>query len=557
MRKIQGFLLLILFFSIPLMHSHIFEFFWMPIWIYVDGNYEFTKVMTVNIISWIIISISLLTLWRKRKNIIVPTSIYILVLILILSSYFSLTPFVSIFWNASKSHGSIMFLNLIGIFIVLINIKREFLQKLILTMILSSVLVAIIWIKEFYFPAFDYWWLSNRALSTLGNPNYLALYILMIIPFLITHTLAPYPSYEGKEKRILKYILLLLLIFTLILTKSIWWILLCIIYLLYKITPTLTAKYKKILFWIISLGGIAGISYLIYDFSFITKLHSFLSRFFIWTTTTNIIFSDLKTLLTGWGFWTLEFIFDSFKSPYLYLFENFWFTADRPHNIFLNFFYHLGILGLAFIVYLLFIIIKTYKKSPYYESIILFFIFTLFNFPWITHYLIIVLIWAIIYKENYKTIKENNIIKTIALTVIIAGSILWTLFSMQYYSEENKLYKNTFYLSKNNIYKNIKESDFENKILKNQSSTIIDTCTKLIQYSSSVENYFHCWNILWNENKEISKQYYTKWLQKIPDLWNNDSPYYSNPLIKYFIDWRRFFSPKYSNIEEILKRVWE
>gem|GEM_PF-3308843 len=37
-----------------------------------------------------------------------------------------------------------MFLNLIGIFIVLINIKREFLQKLILTMILSSVLVAII-----------------------------------------------------------------------------------------------------------------------------------------------------------------------------------------------------------------------------------------------------------------------------------------------------------------------------------------------------------------------------------------------------------------------------
>ena len=549
MRKIREILLLILFFTLPLVHSHILDFLGIELWIYVQGNYQFKKVMFFNILSGIIISISLLSLWRKKKNIVIPATTYILVFILILSSYFSLAPFVSIFWNASKSHGSIMFLNLIGIFIVLINMKREFLKKLIFTMILSSLIVAIIWIKEFYFPAFNYWWLSNRALSTLGHPNYLSLYILLILPFLFSKNII--------TSHVQKYILLSVLTFTLIITKSIWWIVLFIIYTLYKIIPTLSKKYKKILFWIIAISGITGISYLIYDFSYITKLHSFLSRFFIWKTTISIIISDIKILFIWSGLETLEFIFDSFKSPYLYLFENFWFTADRPHNLFLNFFYHLGILGLACITYLLFRIIKTYQRSPYYDSIILFFLFSIFNFPGITHYLILILIWAIIYKENYKSFKENNIIKTVTITIIIAGSILWSLFSIQYYSEENKLYKDNDYISRNSIYKYIKESDFEKEIFKNKNKTLESRCKKLIEYSSSVENYFHCWNILWSENKDFAKQYYKKWLEKIPDLWNKDSPYYSDILVKYFIDWRRYFSSKYSNIEEILKRVWE
>lgn len=547
--NIPYFLLIGIFFILPLIHSHIFEMIWINFPIYVDGNYEFTKVMFFNILSWIIIPVWLLTLWRKRKNIIIPQVAPILILIFIVSSYFSLSPFTSIFWNTSKAHSTVMFLNLIGIFIILINMKREFLKKLILTMIASSLLVLIIWIKEYYFPTFDYSSLSNRALSTLGHPNYLALYILLIIPFVFSKEIIP--SY------IRKYILWWLLTFTLLVTKSLWWIIIFISYIIYKINPSIPKKWKKIFFWSIFLLFFSSIWYLVYDFSYITKLHSFLSRFFIWTTTLQIIFSDFKTFLLWWWPGTLEFVFDAFKSPYLYLFENFWFTADRPHNIFLNFFYHLGIFGFLALSYILIKFVKTYKNSAYHESILLFTIFTLFNFPWITHYLIIILIWAIIYKENYEAKRKNSILKPVIITLIIWGSIIWTLFWIQYYSEENKLYKNENYKSSNNIYKKIKNSDPETTILTNRNENLEKRCKKLIQYSSSVENYFHCWNILWNTDKYTAKQYYNKWLQKTPNLWNKNSEYYKNPIVRYFIDWKRFFSPKYSNIEEILKRVWE
>ncbi len=47
--QIQKILLIILFFSLPLINSHFFDLFWVKWWFYVSWNYEFTKVMFFNI----------------------------------------------------------------------------------------------------------------------------------------------------------------------------------------------------------------------------------------------------------------------------------------------------------------------------------------------------------------------------------------------------------------------------------------------------------------------------------------------------------------------------
>jgi hypothetical protein len=442
-----------------------------------------------------------------------------------------------------------MFINLIGIFIILTNTQKKFNQKLITTTIISSILITIIWIKEYYFPTFDYWELGNRAISTFWHPNYLALYILIIIPFLFSKIYTPLSQWE----RGWGWGLLIVLSILLLLTKSAWGIIILILYIWKIILNKINKKNIKILYMICTIIIIMISSLYLYKTIWISKLHSFLSRFFIWETTLKIILSDMKTLLIWWWIGTLELVFDTFKSPYLYLFENFWFTADRPHNLLLNFFYHLWIWWLIFIIYLWHKIIKNYQTSPYHDSLILFFIFTIFNFPWITHYLLIILMWATIYKPYSLSLILGKRLGGGLLLI----TIIWAIFSTTYYREENKTYNNNLYTSKNYIYNKILSENTEKNIIKNIWENQKQNCRTLITLYPSVENYFYCWNILWNQNKILAKQYYQQWLEKIPDLWNKNSKYYQNPLVKYSIDGTRFFSPKYGNMEKILKRVWE
>ena len=170
-------------------------------------------------------------------------------------------------------------MSLIWIFIVLINQKREFLKKLLQVSIISWIFVWIIWLKEYYLPTFDYSILWHRAVSTFWHPNYLSLFILILIPLLIK---------QIKNKIYL--IIFILLIFLLFLTKSIWWIFIFLIYILYVIYNKYNWKISKIYLNILILLWVIILSIIIYKFSIYTKLNSFFSRFYIWETTLNIIF---------------------------------------------------------------------------------------------------------------------------------------------------------------------------------------------------------------------------------------------------------------------------
>ena len=544
--KLLKFSLISLFFLLPLINSHLFDLFWIKWWFYVDWNYEFTKVIFFNILSWIILTLFFIKSYLSKTKLIIPKLLVFILIILIFSTQFSEQIYTSLLWNSTKSHSMLMFINLIWLFILFINSDIGLSKKLIKISIYSLVIVLILWLKEYYLPTFEYWNLENRAFSTFWHPNYLILFLLILSPFLIDWI-----------KNNLYKIILFFLIITIFLTKSIWWILIFILYIWFRIYENHKEKiYKKhIHIFIFLLSIILWI--IIYKFWFFTKLNSFLSRFYIWETTYEIIFSDTKNILIWSWLATLENIFNWFKSPELYIFENIWFRADRPHNLLLNFFYHFWIFWLSFIIFLIYNLITKYKNNPYFHSLILFFIFTVFNFSSISHYLLMIIVWTIIYKDKYWKNIKNTYLKNTLVLIIISSTIFWIFFSWTYYYNEYNKKINSNYSTNNYFLIQIQNEDYKFNLLKNWIWNIEETCTKIIQYQNSVENNFYCWNILRNYNENQAIKYYNNWLKLLPDMWNENSKYYDNIFIKNIFIPERFYSEKFSNLKEILKRVWE
>ena len=460
-----------------------------------------------------------------------------------------------------------MFFNLIWLFIVLQNRKKEFLKKILLVSIYSLITVSVIWIRQYYAPSFNYLELWNRAISTLGHPNYLALYILMLTPLIFQE------KYISSNKS--KYLILTILIFTLIITKSILWIVLLITYLVYK-----TKKYfskKTIIYSTLTISLILIILLINLDLKNIvlTKTHSFISRFFIWETTLNIVTSNIKVFTIWNGAETLKLVFDNYKSSYLYIFENIWFTADRPHNLVLNFFYHFWFLWLLFVLTIIYGTIKIAlnKNKCYIEILALFFLFTVFNFPSIIHYLLFITTTAIITKNNKKYKIQRKAWGFIFFIIIFIISSIWVVYSAKFYIAENLSYKgniekaislfpyNSKYYYDNLDYNNLlKIEKFKSekyyKANLYSANDILKNCKELTKKFPSVENYFFCWKLLERFSyKKESINYYKSWLKKIPDLWNKNSKYWDNNIIKKTISWNRFFSEKYSDIKNIIEKI--
>ncbi len=558
---IYKFLIWTLFLFLPIMHSRVFSMFWIDLNMYVNGNYEFTKVILFNIISTLIFISFLIHIIKKKKTIHIHYSIFLVIFILFISTIFSISPLTSLLWWTSKWHGFFMFLNLIWLFIVLAHGSHHFLKRCWKIVLLSSFLVAFLGIWQYAFPSFDYGALWNRAISTLGHPNYVSLYLLIILPLL-------YKKLAHRFSHLYLWFTLLIIV-CLILTKSLWWIWLFIGYNLYYFHKTwkqtsLVIVWSALVMWMIFVSWEISAA----------KLHSFLSRFALWETTLRIIFSDWKTLLIWSGLETLSLSFDTHKSQYLYIYENFWYTADRSHNLLLNIWYHTGILWLSAISYITYYGYTHIKKTPYKESFVLFLLFTVFNFPSIVHYSVLALIIAIatqMKSTQYKT--ASRVVGLSSFIAIVLISIVWWYFSYQFYQAEIEYRKwNTqkaaeifpyhakyfyslweyeswwsieWYKSKNY---------FKSKIKSLESVT--ETCQEFTKKFPTAENHFYCWEqleILWYDDDAM--KHYKSWLENLPDLWNDESEYYKNIFIKNTINGNRFFSEKYSPVKEVLEKV--
>ena len=192
---------------------------------------------------------------------------------------------------------------------------------------------------------------------------------------------------------------------------------------------------------------------------------------------------------------------------------------------------------------------KFYKNNIYFHSILLFLIFNLFNFSSVIHYLFIILIISIIYKKS-DNFKSSYLLKIFFIII----SIFSIISSSIYYNEENKTFINQKYKSENQIYQDLKNENIENKILKSDSS-YENICKNLTKSINSAENNLFCWDLFWNIDNKISLYYYKKWLEKLPDMRNENSKYYDNIFVKKLYNENRFFSNKFSNLKVILEKI--
>ena len=573
--KLYQILIALLFFVLPLVHGKLLPTLGFDISLNVAWNFEFTKALFFNIAS------SLIFLsYVVRKNALERIHIWYIeasvFLILIISTIFSLSPFMSLIWDLEKGHRAIMLVNLLWLYSILKHEKRVYLEKLIYISLYSFWLVCLLGMKELVYPTYDYGELWNRMLWSFGHPNYLAWYTLLMLPYITL-----------LKNHVFKYLAYILIWVSLVLTQSIVALFLVFNYLSYIASNNMQlvpSPLRRGLGW----GMIWGVClawFTITMLYFPEKLHSFLSRFYLWETTLKIIFSDYKMFLFGWWLETLPYFFDSFKSPELYIYENYGYTADRPHNFFLNIFYHFWIFWIILFWYLicqffLSLCKREYPKgegllSPHQFSISLFLLFWVFHYFSIASYLIVILWLAFIYKwlqENYHNKKCFRIHSRSFIILLMLISCIWGYTSLQLYRAELYI-SDKKYVSAREIFPHPKyfriSSDYENslryekitspELLKHQirnTPNKQELCETLVIRYPAVEHYFYCGEIfesLWNT--DISKQYYASWLEKLPDLWNPDSPYWDNYLIKNTITWNRFFSKKFGDIRSILKKV--
>ena len=465
-----------------------------------------------------------------------------------------------------------MFSNLLWLFLLLTFIyDKYFKQEIILSIIIGISLMSIIWLKEYFFPSFNYWNLDNRLISTLGHPNYVSAVLLMIIPLLYNKVF---------KSSIYGYIPVLLLIsITLLLTKSMIALWLFWLYNIYFIYHKFNISKWKWLFIISIL--IWWFSYVLINFWIITKLSSLISRLFIWQTTSIIILSDIKTLFIWNWLDTLNLIFNNFKVKELYIFENIWFSADRPHNIILNFFYHFWLLWLSFIIYIYYKLYNslylplTVDKSSILLWLTLISIFLLFNFASIYLYLLIIIFifleffkWEDYYDNYMYKIKKISLYSYIILWAITIISIYGVFNSFNYYSAEinikkwNVLNAISIYDKNANYYLKNKELDKWLSLLNMKTENYyyykiyiennkLESCNQLITNYNSVENNFYCWDIFKKTNWDITKQFYKQWISLLPNLWVRDNWFQNGLFLKYFFTTHRFYAEKFWIIDKL------
>ena len=176
--------------------------------------------------------------------------------------------------------------------------------------------------------------------------------------------------------------------------SSYFWIFLWIVYFLYLIY-----YFNKNIF-ILSLVSLAIWGAFICNSLSIEKLWSMLARPFIWETSIIAIIDTPKTILFGYWPDTLQIVFDKFKVEELSTYETSYYTADRTHNIFLDFIYFFWLLAWWIISWFMIKWFYISEDRAIKVSIFLFLLFFCFNIPISIHFILVLLLLAWIYSKE-------------------------------------------------------------------------------------------------------------------------------------------------------------
>ena len=396
MLKILKILVISYFFLIIFSFSHLFYLFWFNIVLdfFWRGGYEWIKSGIVSV-YWILFWIWTLFFLHRYKlyknDYKILRGIWIIVFWMVVSTILSISIFGSVIWLSEKYHWLLYFLSLVTFFSSLYFWFDKWEYKKILNY------VFVFSIFSYLYAFIQFLWLDplanfyetrvslTRATAFLWNANYLAWYVLILLSLS-----------KFIDKKILRRWFILISYLVLLITGSYFWIFLWIIYFLYSIY-----SFNKKIF-VFSLVSFVVLLAFIVNSIWIEKQWSLLARPYIWKTSVIAIINTPKTILFWYWPDTLQLVFDKYKLPELLVYETENYTADRTHNIFLDFIYFFWIFWGWFIIYFIFKWYRLSKNKDIKLSILLFVLFFSFNIAVSIHFIFILFLLSWIYNKNLK-----------------------------------------------------------------------------------------------------------------------------------------------------------
>jgi hypothetical protein len=228
----------------------------------------------------------------------------------------------------------------------------------------------------------------SRAFSTLGNPNYLAGYVLMFLP-LLRHLIRDKLSYLG-ELCIWIGAWVLLYWTGSYLAWALFAVYACIVFLEHAVTDT---RQRRFIWCLLIACFIVWISTRYQSDIWTTeKVKGFIARWYLWKTGVTALIADIPHFL--FWYWPDGFlaVSERFRDWHLsHGFEDPAYRIDRAHNVFIDTALQFGVPIAGILLYVLW---KHFKKLPtsHQQSLILFALYFSFNIPVLVHFMILALL---------------------------------------------------------------------------------------------------------------------------------------------------------------------
>ncbi len=377
-----------------------------------------------------------------------------------LATIFSESPLVSIWGWYPRLQGMYTFLSYLIFGAVMFlelgdndGSKKKKLQRLIITIFVSSALVSLIAVLQKFIPEFLPFWndaaFEGRVYGTMGNPNYLGSFLIMVIPLILILMLEK----RSKGYSLAGLFLALILNFGALYftySRAAYLGLLVSLVLLFWVYAK--KKHSPGIFWgtIASILVLIGVVGLINIFgqnlksTFFERLkfqgshiESVETRLQMWPAVVKQI---LARPLTGYGPETFALSFSKFAPANINTDISKGDYPDRAHNEILDIAAQIGIPGLvcylAFLILLFVISIKKILKETHESSwlylgllcgVLALFISNQFGFSvtvlWAYFFLFIAILMRYLWQEDVQLIKLN-VSKTSVVLVILAVTFL-------------------------------------------------------------------------------------------------------------------------------------
>lgn len=341
--------LISIYIIIPMIFSHIFSRFWSGFLISNGiGNFESIKIEFFLFLIILALIETLIFISREKWNNLKNTWWKVLIAIIIFAG---ISPIVYshqnmlniLLWTWEKQHGILFIIGVILLANLLLVLSQKQLKKIAYIIIGTGVTIAIIAITESFFGYNIFTglsfitqgsWSNIRSIATLGNPNYVAGYLLMILPMIL-----------GYVRHFEKYILLVIICFGILATKSVIGISLAWVYILYTIIQKNLSRNTLILL-VISIISIFLFIYTNYHES--EKWLSLTSRFILMKYVfLGYIDGSALSIIFGNGPDSISWFFAGARATEIntYFPENM--IIDSSHNIILDILFSYWLIGVG------------------------------------------------------------------------------------------------------------------------------------------------------------------------------------------------------------------